>query len=48
MIRREERFGEESAMRRAWRKSMPFVWALLIGTMAGALVAGYALLAAHS
>jgi hypothetical protein len=30
------------------RKSMPFVWALLIGTLAGAAVAGLALYAAHS
>jgi len=27
---------------------MPFVWALLIGTLAGAVVAGYAIYAAHS
>jgi len=27
---------------------MPFVWALLIGTLAGAVVAGYAIFAAHS
>jgi hypothetical protein len=35
-------------MRRALRKSVPFAWALLIGTLAGALVAGVALFAAHS
>jgi hypothetical protein len=35
-------------MRRTLRKSMPFVWALLIGTLAGAVVAGVALFAAHS
>src|ERR1700730_6370939 len=35
-------------MRRALRKSIPFVWALLIGTMAGAVVAGVAIYAAHS
>jgi hypothetical protein len=37
-----------SSMRRTLRKSIPFVWALLIGTLAGALVAGVALFAAHS
>jgi hypothetical protein len=30
------------------RKSIPFVWALLIGTLAGAFVAGFALFATHS
>jgi hypothetical protein len=30
------------------RKSMPFVWALLIGTLAGACVAGLAIFAVHS
>jgi hypothetical protein len=35
-------------MRRILRKSVPFVWALLIGTLAGALVAGLAVYAAHS
>jgi hypothetical protein len=35
-------------MRRALRKSIPFVWALLIGTLAGAVVAGVALFAVHS
>jgi hypothetical protein len=35
-------------MRRALRKSIPFVWAMLIGTLAGAVVAGVALFAAHS
>jgi hypothetical protein len=36
------------SMRRAMRKSMPFVWALLIGTLAGGCVAALAVLAAHS
>jgi len=35
-------------MRRILRKSVPFVWALLVGTLAGAVVAGYAMFAAHS
>src|SRR5262249_15360658 len=35
-------------MRRAWRKSMPFVWALLIGTLAGGFVAALAVFAAHN
>ena len=35
-------------MRRVLRKSIPFVLALFFGTLAGALVAGVALLAAHS
>jgi len=30
------------------RKSIPFVWALLIGTLAGAVVAGFAIFAGHS
>jgi hypothetical protein len=38
----------EQWMRRTLRKSIPFVWALLIGTLAGAFVAGVALYAAHS
>jgi hypothetical protein len=36
------------SMRRILRKSRPFVWALLIGTLAGAMVAGLAVYAAHS
>ncbi len=36
------------SMRRILRKSMPFVWALLIGTLAGVLVAGFAVSATHS
>jgi hypothetical protein len=36
------------SMRRFLRKSMPFVWALLIGTLAGGCVAALAVLAAHS
>jgi len=35
-------------MRRTLRKSIPFVWALLIGTLAGAVVAGFAIFAPHS
>jgi hypothetical protein len=35
-------------MRHALRKSMPFVWALLIGTLAGGFVAGLAVFAAHN
>jgi hypothetical protein len=35
-------------MRRALRKSMPYLFALLAGTLAGACVAGFALYAAHS
>jgi hypothetical protein len=35
-------------MRRTLRKSMPFVWAMLIGTLAGAVVAGVALFTTHS
>jgi hypothetical protein len=35
-------------VRSALRKSIPFVWALLTGTLAGALVAGIAVVAAHS
>jgi len=38
----------EQTVRRALRKSIPFVWALLIGTLAGAFVAGVALFAAKS
>jgi hypothetical protein len=37
----------KTAMRRALRKSMPFVWALLIGTVAGGFVAALAVFAAH-
>ena len=35
-------------MRRILRKSIPFVLAMLVGTMAGAFVAGIAMYAAHS
>jgi hypothetical protein len=35
-------------MRRVMRKSMPFVWALLIGILAGGVVAALAVFAAHS
>jgi len=36
------------SMRRAMHKSMPFVWALLIGTLAGGVDAALAVFAAHS
>ena len=35
-------------MRRTIRKSIPYVLALLAGTLAGAFVAGFALFAPHS
>ena len=35
-------------MRRVLRKSMPYLFALLAGTLAGACVAAVALYAAHS
>jgi hypothetical protein len=35
-------------MRRTIRKSMPYLFALLAGTLAGVCVAGLALFAAHS
>jgi len=35
-------------MRMTLRKSIPYLFALLAGTLAGALVAGFALFAAHS
>jgi hypothetical protein len=38
----------ELPMRTKLRKTLPFVVAIFIGTMAAALVAGIALLAAHS
>jgi prepilin signal peptidase PulO-like enzyme (type II secretory pathway) len=38
----------ELPMRIKLRKTLPFVVAIFIGTMAAALVAGIALLAAHS
>jgi hypothetical protein len=31
-----------------WRKSMPFLLAIVFGTMAGIVVAGVAILASHS
>jgi len=37
----------EQTVRRVLRKSIPFVLALLIGTLAAALVAGMALFAAY-
>jgi hypothetical protein len=36
------------SMRGILRKSIPFMFALLAGTLAGAVVAGLALFAAHS
>jgi hypothetical protein len=36
------------SMRRIMRKSVPFVVALLIGSLLGVMVAGFAVLAAHS
>jgi hypothetical protein len=35
-------------MRNAFRKSLPYLFALLAGTLAGVCVAGLALYAAHS
>jgi hypothetical protein len=35
-------------MRRKLRKTVPYFWAVFAGTLAAALVAGVALLAAHS
>ncbi len=35
-------------MRRRLRKSIPFLLAIVLGTMAGAVVAGVAMLASHS
>jgi hypothetical protein len=35
-------------MRRKLRKSIPYVFALLAGTLAAAFVAGFALFASHS
>jgi hypothetical protein len=35
-------------MRRTLRKSIPFLLAIVFGTLAGALVAGMALYASHS
>jgi len=40
--------SRERTVRRVLRKSIPFVLALLIGTLAAAFVAGMALFAAHS
>jgi prepilin signal peptidase PulO-like enzyme (type II secretory pathway) len=38
----------ELLMRRKLRKTLPFIVAIFIGTMAAALIAGVAILAAHS
>jgi prepilin signal peptidase PulO-like enzyme (type II secretory pathway) len=35
-------------MRRRLRKALPFLTAIFLGTMAAALIAGIAMLAAHS
>jgi hypothetical protein len=35
-------------MRRRLRKSIPFLLAISLGTMAGVLIAGFAMLASHS
>jgi hypothetical protein len=35
-------------MRRRFRRSIPYLLAIVIGSMAGALVAGMAMLASHS
>jgi hypothetical protein len=43
-----ERKAQAQPMRRTLRKSMPYVFALLAGTLAGACVAGFALFASHS
>jgi hypothetical protein len=41
--------SRESVSRKSiLRKSMPYLWAALIGTLAGALVAGVAVFAGHS
>jgi len=39
---------KERIMRRRLRKSIPFLLAISVGTMAGVLVAGFAMLASHS
>jgi hypothetical protein len=38
----------KQSMRKTLRKSMPYLFALLAGTLAGACVAGFAVYAAHS
>jgi hypothetical protein len=40
--------SREQSMRRVLRKSIPFVQAVLIGTLAAAAIAGVAMLIAHS
>jgi hypothetical protein len=40
--------GRRQSMQQILRKSIPFMVALLIGTLAGVLVAGVAMFAAHS
>jgi hypothetical protein len=40
--------GREQSMRRVLRKSIPFVQAVLIGTLAAAVIAGVAMLLPHS
>jgi hypothetical protein len=38
----------DHSMRRKWRKTLPFLVAICLGTLAAALIAGVALLTAHS
>jgi hypothetical protein len=38
----------KQSMRKTLRKSTPYLFALLAGTLAGACVAGFAIYAAHS
>jgi hypothetical protein len=40
--------SSKQSMRRTLRKSMPYLVALLVGTLAGACVAGFAFYAVHS
>ena len=40
--------GLGRVMRRKLRKTLPFLMAIFLGTMAAALIAGMAMLAAHS
>jgi len=48
VLRISEMPGREQSMRRALRKSIPFVQAALIGTLAAVALAGVALLISHS
>ena len=40
--------GQGQSMRKQLRKSLPYFVAIFIGTLAAALIAGAAILAAHS